>query len=83
MLYTSVLRKEAGRQKFERRRCQLAKRRSLTTKTVQGTALSLESVDNIEGCDRLALGVFSVCDCISDDALEERLEDTTGLFIDH
>jgi hypothetical protein len=27
--------------------------------------------------------VFSVCDGISDDALEEGLEDTSGLFVDH
>ena len=27
--------------------------------------------------------MLSVGDCITDDALEEGLEDTTGLFVDH
>jgi hypothetical protein len=31
----------------------------------------------------LALRVFGVGDGITDDGLEERLEDTTGLFVDH
>jgi hypothetical protein len=56
---------------------------NLTTETVEGTALALESVDDIEGGDSLALGVFGVGDGITDDTLEEGLEDTTGLFIDH
>jgi len=55
----------------------------LATETVEGTALALEGVDNIEGGDCLALGVFSIGDCITDDALEEGLEDTTGFFVDH
>ena len=55
----------------------------LTTEAVQGAALSLQSVDNVEGGDGLALGVLSVGDSITDDALEEGLEDTTGLFVDH
>jgi hypothetical protein len=45
--------------------------------------LTLESVDDVEGGDGLALGVLSVGDGITDDALEEGLEDTTGLFVDH
>jgi hypothetical protein len=57
--------------------------RSLTTETVEGTALALESVDNVKRSDSLALGVLSVCDGVTDDALEEGLEDTTGLFVDH
>ena len=47
------------------------------------TALSLESVDNIERCDSLSLGVLSVCDGITDNTLEEGLEDTAGFFVDH
>jgi hypothetical protein len=27
--------------------------------------------------------VLSVCDCVSDDRLEEGLEDTSCLFVDH
>ena len=45
--------------------------------------MSLESIDYIEGGDSLALGVLSVGDGITDDALEESLQDTTCLFVDH
>ena len=55
----------------------------LSTETIQGSALSLQSVDNIEGGDGFSLGVFSVGDGIADDTLEEGLEDTTGFFVDH
>ena len=47
--------------------------RRLTAETVKGTALALESVDDIEGGDSLALGVLGVGDSITDDALEEGL----------
>ena len=57
--------------------------RHLTTEAVEGTALALESVDNVEGGDGLALGVLSVGDGVTDDTLEEGLEDTTGLLVDH
>ena len=49
---------------------------------VEGSALSLESVDNIDGGDRLALGVFGVGDGITDDVLEESSQDETGLVVD-
>lgn len=55
----------------------------LTTETVEGTSLALESINNVEGCDGLALGVLGVCDGITDDTLKEGLEDTTGLLINH
>ena len=55
----------------------------LTTETVKSAALSLEGVDNIERGDCLALGVFCVGDGIADDTLEEGLENTTGLLVDH
>ena len=54
----------------------------LTTETVQGAALALEGVDDVEGGDGLALGVLSVGDSVTDDTLEEGLEDTTGLVVD-
>lgn len=47
----------------------------LTTETVQSPPLSLQSVDDIERGDGLPLGMLGVCDGISDDALEEGLED--------
>jgi hypothetical protein len=55
----------------------------LTTETVKGASLALESVDDVEGGDGLALGVLSVGDGITDDTLEEGLQYTTGLFVDH
>ena len=45
--------------------------------------MSLESIDDIEGSDSLPLGVFSVCDSITNDTLKEGLEYTTGLLVDH
>jgi hypothetical protein len=58
-------------------------RKRLTTETVQGAALTLEGVDDVKGGDGLALGVLGVGDGVTDDTLEEGLEDTTGLFVDH
>jgi len=55
----------------------------LSTETIKGTALALQSVDNIEGCDGLSLRVLSVGDGITDDTLKEGLQNTTGLFVDH
>jgi hypothetical protein len=55
----------------------------LTTETVEGTSLTLESVDNIERSDSLALGVLGVCDGVTDDTLKEGLQNTTGLLVDH
>ena len=55
----------------------------LTTETVEGAALPLEGVDDVEGGDGLALGVLSVGDGITNDGLEEGLENTAGLLIYH
>lgn len=55
----------------------------LTTETVKGAALSLEGVHNIERCDGLSLGMLGVGDGITDDSLEESLQNTTGLLVDH
>ena len=49
---------------------------------VEGAALSLESVDNVEGGDGLSLGVFSVGHGVTDDVLEEGAEDGAGLLVD-
>ena len=58
------------------------KARCLTAETVQGTALTLQSIDDVHGSDGLSLGVLSVGDGISDDVLKEDLEDTAGLLVD-
>lgn len=43
---------------------------NLSAETVKGSTLSLQCVDDIEGSDSLALGVFSVCDRVAYDVLE-------------
>jgi hypothetical protein len=55
----------------------------LTTETVQSPALTLEGVDDVERGDGLALGVLGVGDSVTDDTLEEGLENTAGLLVDH
>jgi hypothetical protein len=55
----------------------------LSTEAVEGAALALEGVDDVEGGDGLALGVLGVRDGVTDDRLEERLEDAAGLLVDH
>ena len=54
----------------------------LATKAIQGATLPLESVDDVHGGDSLPLGVLSVGDSISDDVLQEDLENSTSLLID-
>jgi hypothetical protein len=55
----------------------------LTTETIEGTALALEGIDDVKRGDGLALSVLGVGDGVTDNGLEEGLEDTTGLFVDH
>ena len=54
----------------------------LSAETVEGASLALEGIDDIEGGDGLALGVLGVGDGITDDVLEEDLEDGAGLLVD-
>ena len=54
----------------------------LTAEAIQGTSLTLQSVHNIESCDSLPAGVLCVCDSVTDDILQEHLEDTPGLLVD-
>lgn len=58
-------------------------RSCLTTETVESASLPLEGVDDVERGDGLALGVLGVRDGIADYALEEGLEHSAGLFVDH
>ena len=44
--------------------------------------MSLQGVDDVHGCDGLPLGVLGVRDGITDDVLEEHLQDTAGLLVD-
>ena len=61
---------------------ELVKGLDLTSESVEGTTLTLQSIDDIHGSDGLSLGVLGVSDGISDDILKEDLEDSTGLFVD-
>jgi len=54
---------------------------SLTTETVEGPALPLESVDNVHGSDGLAASVLGVGDSVANHVLEKDLENTTGFFV--
>ena len=54
----------------------------LTAEAVEGAALALEGVHDIEGSDGLTASVLGVGDGITDDVLEEDLEDTAGLLVD-
>jgi hypothetical protein len=56
---------------------------NLTTEPVKRPPLALQSVDNIERCNGLPLSVLSVCDRVADDTLEERLQNTSCLLVDH
>ena len=56
--------------------------KGLASEAVQGASLPLESIDHIHGCHRLSLSVLSVGDCVSDDVLQEHLEDTASLLVD-
>ena len=54
----------------------------LAAEAVEGLALPLEGIDNIHGSDGLPAGVLGVGDRVTDDVLEEHLEDTAGLLVD-
>ena len=53
-----------------------------SAETVEGSALSLKSVDDVESGDGLSLGVFGVDNGITDDVLEEGSENSAGLLVD-
>jgi hypothetical protein len=54
----------------------------LCAKSVEGSALSLESVDDVHSGDGLSSGVLGVGDGVSDDSLEEVLQDLSGVLVD-
>jgi hypothetical protein len=54
----------------------------LTTESVKGTALSLESIDNVHCGDGLSSGVLSVGNSVTNNVLQEDLKDTTSLVVD-
>lgn len=54
----------------------------LAAEAVQSAALSLERIDDVHGCDGLALRMFAVGDGVTDDILEENLQDSAGFLVD-
>ena len=56
--------------------------RCSAAETVEGSALSLESVDDVESSHSLSLGVFGVHNGVADDVLEEGSENSAGLLVD-
>ena len=54
----------------------------LTSETIQGTALAFEGIDHVHCCYGLPLGMLRVGDRVSDDILQEHLENASGLLVD-
>ena len=54
----------------------------LAAEAVQGAALALERVDDVHRGDGLAARVLRVGHGVTDDVLEEHLEDATRLLVD-
>ena len=53
----------------------------LSAEAVEGLSLSFQGVDDVKSSDCLSLGVFGVGDRISDNILEEDLEDSSSFFV--
>ena len=62
--------------------CCVCRLYSLTAKSIQSAALSLQSVHHIHGCHCLSLGMLGVCHSITDHVLKEDFENTTSLLVD-
>ena len=62
--------------------CLLKERGDLATESVDGPSLAFQGVDDVQGGDGLAAGVFCVGDRVTDDGLQERLQDSAGLLVD-
>ena len=54
----------------------------LTAETVQSTSLAFQTVNYIHGGNGLPLGMLGVGNGITDNVLQEYLEDSAGLFVD-
>merc|ERR1719398_295632 len=54
----------------------------LSSEAVEGPSLPLQGVHHIHGSHGLPFGVFGVGDSVTDDVLQEDLENTPGLLVD-
>ena len=64
-------------------RPKLFPRRYRNSQPVEGAALALKGVDDVQRGGGLTLGVLGVGDGITDDTLEEGLQNTTSPLADH
>lgn len=53
----------------------------LTAESVQGSALPLQSVDDVHSRNGLSLSVLSVCYGVSDDVLEKHFQHTSSFLV--
>ena len=60
----------------------MRRHKSLAAKAVEGAALALERVHDVHSRDGLPARVLGVGDRVTDDVLEEHLEDATGFLVD-
>ena len=67
---------------WKMRRSVRARVAGLAAEAVQGAALALEGVHDVHGGHGLPAGVLGVGDGVTDDVLEENLQDTASLFVD-
>ena len=67
---------------WKMRRSVRARVAGLAAEAVQGAALALEGVHDVHGGHGLPAGVLGVGDGVTDDVLEENLQDTASFFVD-
>ena len=60
----------------------MASRVDLASESVESASLALEGVDDVHRGDGLSLGVLAVGDGVTDDVLEEDLQDSASLLVD-
>merc|ERR1719180_639803 len=58
------------------------RKRGLASEAIESTALPLQGIHDIHSSDSLPLGMLSVSDRITDNILQEDLQDTPSLLID-
>ena len=79
--YTASIMGAGGVDRHLETMCVIRLGNCLGAEAVQGLAVALERVHDVEGRDGLAAGVLRVRHGILDNVLEERLQDTAGLLV--
>ena len=79
-----LLRNSYGGPEKDRFNCSFFRRRwdSLTSETVQGSALSLQRVDDVHSCDSFPFRMLGVGDSVTNNIFEEDFQYTSGFFVD-